>query len=61
MAAAVFLLSGLVQPLPALVLIAGSVTGGIGGVRLAKRVGPRPVRAFVIVAGLVTAGWMLRG
>jgi uncharacterized membrane protein YfcA len=60
-AAGVFLFSGLVSPEHALVMVAGTVTGGIVGVHLGRRVGPGPVRAFVIVAGLVTAAKMLLG
>ncbi len=37
----------------------GAVVGGYGGARLAKRVDPRYIRAFVIGIGIVVSGYLL--
>ena len=48
-----FVVAGLVQWLPTLVLSAAAVAGGIVGMVTARRVSARFIRAFVIVVGVV--------
>ena len=53
-----FALEGLVV-WPLMVLMAtGSVIGGYGGARLAKRVKPRLLYLFVVALGLLVSGWL---
>jgi uncharacterized protein len=40
-------------------LAVGSLAGGAGGVRLVRRVPPRPLRIGVAVIGLSIAAWLL--
>lgn len=55
-----FVVAGLVQWLPTIVLGVSAVAGALVGMRAAQRVEPRVVRAFVIVVGLaLTAGFFL--
>ena len=52
-AVATFVVAGLVQWLPTIVLGIGAVTGGIVGIATARRVSARFIRIFVIGIGLV--------
>lgn len=53
-----FAIKGLVSWMLALVLCLGAITGGYGGARLAKRVQPRILNAFIVVLGLVVSAWL---
>ena len=50
-AVAAFVAAGVVAWPEALLMAAGAVTGGYGGARLARKLDPRRVRRFVILAG----------
>jgi uncharacterized protein len=52
-AAAYFILRGAVVWPVALLMMAGSIAGGYGGARLARRIGQEKARAAVVVIGLV--------
>jgi len=53
-----FALEGLVV-WPLMILMAtGSIIGGYGGARLAKRVKPRLLYLFVVAVGLLVSGWL---
>lgn len=55
LAAVLFIYNGLVVWQDALVMMAGSILGGIGGAGLARRAGRKAVRRTVIVVGFVMA------
>ena len=52
-AVATFLVAGLVQWTPTLVLGTAAVAGSLVGMRVARRISPRFIRVFVIAIGLV--------
>lgn len=58
-AAAYFVFRGAVQWVPALVMIAGSVAGGYGGARFARRIGRKWSRFAVVAIGFLIAGILL--
>jgi uncharacterized membrane protein YfcA len=51
-AAGVFVAKGAVNPIAALAMALGSITGGYFGARIARRVAPRYVSALVVAIGL---------
>ena len=55
LAALLFIYNGLVVWQDALVMMGGSILGGIGGAGIARRAGRKAVRRTVIVVGLVMA------
>ncbi len=54
-ASAYFIFAGMVHWPDAIVMAAGAVIGGYGSAGLARRLGPRAVRRFVIAVGLAMA------
>lgn len=52
-----FAVKGLVIWPLAFLMMAGSITGGYGGARVAKRVNPRLLHYCIVVIGLVVSGW----
>ena len=52
-----FAFRGLVVWALAVLMTAGSIVGGYGGARLAKRVNPRLVHFGVVAVGLLVSGW----
>ena len=52
-----FVITGVVEWLPAAVMAAGAVLGGYGGAALALRLDPRWVRRFVIALGAAMSAW----
>ncbi|MGI5862078.1 MAG: sulfite exporter TauE/SafE family protein [Myxococcales bacterium] len=52
-----FAVTGVVEWLPAALMIAGAVLGGYGGAALALRLDPRWVRRFVIALGAAMSAW----
>ena len=58
-AAALFGLNGIVLWPLALAMTLGSLAGGYGGARLARRVGQPMVRRAVVVIGLAAFVWLL--
>ena len=61
MAAATFAVSGLVDWPVALAMAIGATVGGLGGSRLAQRVGQEWVRRMIVVIGLSSGLAMLTG
>jgi len=53
-----FAIKGLVVWNLAVLMAIGAIIGGYGGARLAKRVNPNYIRAFVILVGLVVSVWL---
>jgi uncharacterized protein len=61
-AAGIFIAKGAVNPIAALAMALGSITGGYFGARIARRVAPRYVSALVVVIGLLLSALLfLRG
>ena len=58
-AAAYFVIRGAVVWPAALVMVAGSIAGGYGGARFARRIGREHARRAVILIGLLIAGLLL--
>lgn len=52
-----FVITGVVEWLPAAMMVAGAVLGGYGGAALALRLDPRWVRRFVIALGAAMSAW----
>ena len=57
LAVVTFILAKVVVWPVALLLIAGASLGGYGGARLAQKINPRYVQAFVVVVGFSTAAY----
>lgn len=53
-----FAIKGVVSWPLALVVAAGSITGGYGGARFAKRVDPHLIHLSIIAVGLLVSGWL---
>jgi uncharacterized membrane protein YfcA len=58
-AAACFVYAGAVNWPRALIMIAGSITGGYGGASIARQLGQKTVRAVVVAIGFCITAWML--
>jgi uncharacterized membrane protein YfcA len=54
-----FVVAGAVQWPQALIMIAGAISGGYGGARLAQNINPKLVRGFVIVVGFSMTAYFL--
>jgi len=52
-----FAIKGLVDWPLAIVVCVGTITGGYGGARMAKRVNPRSLYRGIVVVGLLVSGW----
>lgn len=58
-AAATFIISGIVDWPVALAMAVGASLGGYGGARLARRVGQEPVRRAIVAIGFAATIWLL--
>lgn len=58
-AAALFIVKGLVDWRLALLMAAGAIVGGYAGAGTARRVGQPTVRATIIVIGFALTGWLM--